>query len=345
MDLLHHLEELATSLNRDEQDREPSPEDLIRWESLFGYSACEASDIIVKLRENINTHRLSDDQWNIIKASERLAEGHDRESYEHQLQLWSSKPTSKPVGPSTSNITSSYIFKLGEPFTDVETLRRLVGVLAEARQGRAEEDDHHAEFARVNGKEKRVIEEWLESQSIPATKRPTFILLSQSPKELSDTSSHPTIGIDSSLPQHRPRDLDHSFAPAQSEYPVWYFFYGTLMDPHTLQSCISLPHLPDLIPASIRGGRLRSWRHKYKALVDASTDDDDDDDAAVEGFAYRVESSDQEDCLRFRETQAYEVVRCRIFLRVGGAAAAEEEEVEGIAGLTFRFRDVGELDY
>ncbi|KAI4167898.1 MAG: hypothetical protein LQ343_006821 [Gyalolechia ehrenbergii] len=329
MDLLQYLEELAVGVNRCEQEQEPTAEDLVRWNCLFGYPASEALDIIVRHRANFNTHRLSDEQWSIIKTT-KGAEGYDRESYEHQLQLWSTNP-SRPSRPHTSNSTSSYVFKLGGPFPDIGSLQHVVGVSsAEARVGYGE--DGHANFARVDGITKRVIEEWLESQSPPETYRPTFILLSQSPKDLSNTSSHPTIGIDSTLPQHRMRHLNHSFAPSQTEYPVWYFFYGTLTDPQTLQKCISIPYLPELIPASIKGGRLRSWRGKYKALVDGPAD------AVVHGYTYRVGSADHEDCLRFRETQAYEVVRCRIFV----------DNVEGvmdeILGLTFRFGNPDELD-
>ncbi|KAL9023941.1 MAG: hypothetical protein Q9196_006869 [Gyalolechia fulgens] len=328
MDLLQHLEELAVGVNRSEQEREPTADDLVRWNSLFGYSSSESLNIIASIRANINIHRLSDEHWDMIKALKE-SEGYDRESYEHQLQLWSTNP-SRPSRLQVSSSTSSYIFKLEGPFADIESLQHLVGVSsAEARVGYG--DDGRADFARVDGITKRVIEEWLESQSPPLTYRPTFIRLSQSPKDLSNVSSHPTIGIDSSLPQHRMRDLNQSFFPRQTEYPVWYFFYGTLTDPDTLQKCISISYLPNLIPASIKGGRLRSWRRKYNALIDGPAD------AEVDGYAYRVESSDHEDSLRFRETQAYEVVRCHISLNVEGVK-------EAIQGLTFRFRNPDELD-
>ncbi|KAI4109835.1 MAG: hypothetical protein LQ339_001619 [Xanthoria mediterranea] len=112
------------------------------------------------------------------------------------------------------------------------------------------------------------------------------------------------------------------------EYPVWYLFYGTLMDPQTVQKCISLPSTPRLVPASTRGGILRSWGRKYKALVDGPLD------AQVDGFAYRVETAEHEEYLRFRETKAYEVVRCRITLEGG----------EEVPGLTFRFVKQEDLD-
>lgn len=192
------------------------------------------------------------------------------------------------------------------------------------RKGLGEEGD--ADFAHITGAAKRAIEDWIETQS-PRPPRPTFIRLSQSRKDLSDMSCHPSLGVDSSLPQHRLQDSPRH-APAQMEYPVWYLFYGTLMDPETVQKCIPLPSTPRLLPASTRGGILRSWGRKYKALVDGPPE------AQVDGFAYRVETAEHEEYLRFRETEAYEVVRCRITLEGG----------EEVPGLTFRFVKQEDLD-
>lgn len=323
------LEDFAIEVSR--PDQEPTPEELSRWHNLFGYSAAEALVIIERIRAIINGQRLSGEQWDLIRA-EREAEGHNRETYEHQLQLWStnSRFNHRPRNLAQASDTSSYIFKLGGLFTDIESLRRAVGVSAEARRGEGEEGD--ADFACVDGAAKRVIEDWLETQSPPTNYRPTFIRLSQAPKNLSDSSSYPTLGIESTLPQHRMQDINHSFAPAQNEYPVWCFFYGTLMDPQTLQKCLSLPHPPILTPASIQGGTLRTWGRKYMALVDGLAT------SKVHGYAYRVQSSEHEEYLRFRETEAYEVVRCRIALNSG------EGVQEEVPGLTFRFTRHDELD-
>ncbi len=326
-----YLEEFATQVDRPED--EPADQDLSLWQTRFGYSAPEALVVIETLRADINGRKLSDDQWNLVKAAKE-AEGYDRETYEHQLQLWSSNGSNfhaRPKHSGPARDTSSYIFKLGGPFTDIESLRRAVGgVSAEARRGQGEEGD--TEFACVDGAAKRVIEDWLATQSPPMHYRPTFIRLSQAPKNLSEHSSHPTLGIDCTLPQHRMQDLNQPFAPAQNEYPVWYFFYGTLMDPQTLQKCISIPHPPIMTLASINGGVLRTWGRKYMALVDGPAT------AVVHGCAYRVLSSEHEEYLRFRETEAYEVVRCCIALDSG------EGVQEEVRGLTFRFTRHDELD-
>lgn len=89
------------------------------------------------------------------------------------------------------------------------------------------------------------------------------------------------------------------------------------MDPQTVQKCISLPSTPRLVPTSTKGGILRSWGRKYKALVDGPAD------ARADESAYLVETAKHEKYLR-----------CRNNLEGG----------EGIQGLTFRFVKQEDLD-
>ncbi|KAL1600509.1 hypothetical protein SLS60_006895 [Paraconiothyrium brasiliense] len=57
-------------------------------------------------------------------------------------------------------------------------------------------------------------------------------------KDLSNTSIAPTLGIDISLPQHRNLVVDPR--PRQDEYPVRYFFYGTLCEPERLAQVLGI---------------------------------------------------------------------------------------------------------
>jgi hypothetical protein len=95
--------------------------------------------------------------------------------------------------------------------------------------------------------------------------------------------------------------------PKQHEYPVWYFFYGTLAKPDFLAQLFGSPpgieHV--LVPAHIEGGKLRTWGGKYKALVDCSG-------RRVDGWVFEVESEEQEEVLCMYETAKYEVIRVRI---------------------------------
>ena len=49
------------------------------------------------------------------------------------------------------------------------------------------------------------------------------------------------------------------------------------------------------------------WAGKYKALVDGKM--------RVDGMAFSVRSREDEEALRYHETENYEVVRCRICLK------------------------------
>lgn len=121
--------------------------------------------------------------------------------------------------------------------------------------------------------------------------------------------------------------------PQRDEFPVYYFFYGTLVNTTTLQCLLGHLDGPDtqyeLHPASITGGILRTWGSgKYKALTDGPST------AVVRGAAFLVASEEHENALRSCETGVYEVVRCRIVL--------DSQEGGFVDGCTFRY--VGTLD-
>ncbi|OJZ90950.1 hypothetical protein ASPFODRAFT_203424 [Aspergillus luchuensis CBS 106.47] len=158
----------------------------------------------------------------------------------------------------------------------------------------------------------------------------TFVRINLSPKDLSANSIAPCLGseIDPILPQNRATDADEVFLPKQGEYPVWYFFYGNLAMPETLIERLGLDESPTYQKAVVKGGILRTWgRGKYKALVDG------DASARVEGWVYEVGSEEDEEMLRYYETDCYEVARCDICMVDVG---------EVIKGLVFRF--VGDVD-
>ncbi|KEF58650.1 uncharacterized protein A1O9_06576 [Exophiala aquamarina CBS 119918] len=125
--------------------------------------------------------------------------------------------------------------------------------------------------------------------------------------------------MDSALPQYRLHD-NQTPLPLQHQYPVWYLFYGTLQDPEILAQHVASDGQPNLIPARIQGGKMKSWRGKYKALVDAP-----DPMTEVHGSAFLVQDRELEDSLRSYEADNYEVVRCRIISDQGN-----------LPGLTFR---------
>ncbi|KAG4438533.1 hypothetical protein IFR05_006007 [Cadophora sp. M221] len=174
----------------------------------------------------------------------------------------------------------------------------------------------------------KVIENWLSGQNNDF--KPLFVPFGRAYKELCSSSLYPTLGIDTTLPQFRPQDshlLHHapSFGRAQDQFPVWYFFYGTLASAPKLCSLLSLPEdgIPILHKASVTGGKMETWGNgKYNALVDGP------ESSRIDGWAYQVTSEEHEDALRKYETAAYEVVKCEI-----------EMNDNTVQGSTFRFAD------
>jgi hypothetical protein len=137
-------------------------------------------------------------------------------------------------------------------------------------------------------------------------------------KDLSSTSAYPTLGIDTSMPQHRlSAPEDPKCFPGQHEYPVWYFFHGTLADPEVLGRLLGI--VPSYRNAYVQEGMLKTWGGKYKALVD-------NPGGVAYGSAFLVQDQEQEDILRCYETENYEVVRCNLII-----------ENEKVSALTFRF--------
>lgn len=149
--------------------------------------------------------------------------------------------------------------------------------------------------------------------------KPFFIAINIAAKDLCAWSAAPTLGLrDTTLPQHRASDTTDLIQ--QNQYPVLYFFYGTLALPEVLQRVLSIDNGVQLLPAKVFGGTITIWGGKYRALVDSY------DDTCVDGHAFMVESEDQERELRLYETKMYEVVRCDIWI-----------DGQPRKGLTFRF--------
>ncbi|EAQ88727.1 hypothetical protein CHGG_05346 [Chaetomium globosum CBS 148.51] len=108
--------------------------------------------------------------------------------------------------------------------------------------------------------------------------------------------------------------------------PIYYFFYGTLTSPHILKEVLGLKADPVLRSAKIVGYGLTNWG-QYKALIDKPG-------AVVTGYAYKVQSVDDELKLAYYETNAYELAPCEISF----TDDPEKEEDRGpVIGHTFKY--------
>ncbi len=329
--LAAELENMATNAT----DSHPSPSESLpdstieRWQRLFDCpSAHEASTLLERHRTDLTRIRVTDEHWAIVRT-DKEAEGYDREAYEYSLGREREKAKkdlatpkgSTPTGERGAKSRKSYfILMLGGPLDTAGKVQQAAGLdeLPTVLAGDAAGGE--ANFVRVDAVAKAAIQSWLERDR--SSFQPTFVRISKAEKDLSPDSLYPTLGLESTLPHHRATSRQASFSPAQDEYPVWYFFYGTLADPERLTSLLSLSEPPVLRPASVKGGIVKMWAGKYKALVDGL------EDAETRGWAYLVRCREDEDALGFYETGNYEVVRCEVRMRDGG---------EVVRGLTYRF--------
>ncbi|KAF3800388.1 hypothetical protein GCG54_00002421 [Colletotrichum gloeosporioides] len=222
---------------------------------------------------------------------------------------------------------AKYLIKLEKPIDSLKDVRRLGRMPMPPEVFSAtNEDGDKTKFCKIGEESKFHI-----LQHFRQTKphfQPTIIKYNVADKDLFKTSIYPTLGCDATFPQNRiTGDDDQRLRPAQDEYPVWYFFYGTLADPAVLREQLGVE--PDYREASIKGGVLKMWGGKYKALVDTP----DGKAPPVKGKAFLVKDKEMEDTLRTYETDKYEVTRCLIEMA---------DSVEEVRGLTFRF--AGEAD-
>lgn len=326
MDFLDELENMAinAAIPKDASD-EPSAETIKRWQDLFSYSYADAAELIKQHRADFTRKRISEFLWNLVKAQVE-PEGHDRESYEHLLEIGGSakKPSSitTQVALSLSQARAIYLIKLEGALDTAKKVQVASALLNIPKVFQGTGDDGDALFCQVDGATKLMIDNWISKQN--SSYKAVFVRIKNAYKEFSDHSIYPTLGQDATLPQNRPHENAAVFLPSQDQYPVWYFFYGTLANIPKLTSVLSLKEgsaAPILHSASITGGKILTWgAGKYNALVN-------DPLGRVVGSAYQVMSKDHEDFLRLYETDAYEVVRCMISMENG----------EVVPGCTFRF--------
>lgn len=326
MDLLTELEIMATNVV-DGSDAEPELESsdvLTRWQQLFCYTHTEAIHCIKQHRSNFSRERVSDEHWEMVRC-DKEAEGYDREAYEHALELGRRKKSrvsaEKLAGTSVGQVSkSTYILKLEGPLDTAAKVQEAAGLETFPAITTGTGDLGEARFATIDSKAKGAIVVWLSRQRIDFA--PTLVKVSKSGKELSEYSIYPTLGVDSTLPQYRADTVDAQFMPAQNQYPVWYFFYGTLAVPDILTRCLALPEEPIFTPAAVIGGVVKRWLGTYNALVDGP------DTTCVDGWAYLVVMEEHEEALRCYETENYEIVRCSIVMK---------DTSDVVKGLTFRF--------
>ncbi|KAI1063174.1 hypothetical protein LB507_005536 [Fusarium sp. FIESC RH6] len=330
MELLDELELMAQAASALQENDEDMESTVTRWQKLFGYSVSTAEFKIKDHRKNALDFIISDDHWFVVR--DRMeAEGHDRESYEHFYNY--RQATHDVINNQNLSMKErrmlralGFLVKLEGPFSTVRSIIQAAGLSLDASTEVIPATDFSGEpcsFYRINMMDRLAIEEWLEKHPRSDLFSPTYVR-DIARKDLSSTSLYPTLGLDTTLPHYRP-ESDKAYhqtpRPSQNEYPVWYFFYGTLLDKAILARLFGSDFHAPYREARIRGGIVKTMG-KYNALVD-----DESGTNVVHGKAMRVQTREHEERLRAYETNVYEVVRCKI----------EVGPNEFINGLTFRF--------
>ncbi|KFY50443.1 hypothetical protein V495_00243 [Pseudogymnoascus sp. VKM F-4514 (FW-929)] len=232
MDIFDELENLARTAAYDEPgdggDIHYANRRIIKmWQDRFGYTYEEAVRIIRATQTATKTFTSS---WKAI-----LSPAEARALYLLKLDGLISTPQKVQVAANLTNIPESHL---------------------------GSSDSRDSVFCKVDGRAKIFIENWLSMQKGPVF-RPLFIPVRMAYKELSSQSLYPRLGKDTTLPQFRPQDphflsAPPSFGRTQYEFPVWYFFYGTLASIPKLCTLLSLPDddVPILYEASVIGGTM-----------------------------------------------------------------------------------------
>ncbi|KAM7197908.1 hypothetical protein V8F20_006356 [Naviculisporaceae sp. PSN 640] len=313
---MDELENLASAFSH-QPELEADDATIAKWQRLFGYSASEAAKQLHEHRASI-LPAVSNEHWELVRA-EKEAQGFDKEAYQHFCQAQSQSKTRTTPVPKSCRKAANYLLKMEGPLVDLDTIRTVGRIMSKMTEIPGSDDQgNQTKFCVVPLSAKAHIEGWLAQKGTPF--QPTFVPYSRADKSLSTISRAPTLGVDTTLPQLRFDSNATEPQPTQSQYPVWYFFYGTLADPDVLKRLLGVVD-PIYRPASVTGGRLVEWGGKYKALIDWPG-------SAVEGAAFLVESEEIEDALRCYETDKYEVVRCDIGMK---------DDKSLVKGLTFRF--------
>lgn len=200
-----------------EEEGTPTEAKIELWQKLFSYSREEAVVRISARNGDLSRYSLSEDLWNDVKE-EWIEKGYDKDAYEHMLgrQIQALRPVKQPIITSTaSNFSqSAYLLKLEGGVSTQEQIQALLGS-DHNLQIQRDQEDPSIQFCRLSFGGRQMIESKLSSA-------PTFISLGAppSPKELDPFSRYPTLGIDTTLSQHRANSDNQCFPPKQDQYPV-----------------------------------------------------------------------------------------------------------------------------
>ena len=246
------------------------------------------------------------------------------------LRLAGGQPESSHPDSNTSaanpsrrrRVQTNYLLRLNHPFTTPRDVAHQLGLSRVPKIEVGEGEDGSTCFCHLDQSGMDALDAWSArtTKDHPGRKW-TRVMLNIAHKD----TALPHLGRDETLPQHRPSGSITQIA----EYPVDYFFYGTLTAPDRLARLfgIEVSEVTELRPAICLDGRIRIWTKKYRALVDCPG-------GKIQWQVFRVKSVEEEEALRAYEGVSYEVVNARVAIdgKVKGCRtfrfAGYEDELE-----------------
>jgi hypothetical protein len=115
-------------------------------------------------RRAVTRERISDDHWGLVKT-ERAALGHDRESYEHSLQLKSVFASQSAAVPHPDG-GLVLLFRLGGLLSSPERVQEVAGLEEPPVIQDGWSERGPVKFVMVDEGAKKKLEEWLTQQSV-----------------------------------------------------------------------------------------------------------------------------------------------------------------------------------
>jgi hypothetical protein len=201
-------------------------------------------------------------------------------------------------------VEATYLLRLETPFQSPRDVANALGLsrVPQLESGTAENGE--VSFCRLSQSGINALDSW--ATKYHPNQKFTKIRIGLAHRDLGEL---PLLGRDATLPHHRPHFPVSRTEQHVLEYPVHYFFYGTLAAPARLERLlgVSASELLPLQSATLLDGRIRTWAGKYRALID-------DSEAMVNGLAYVITSADQADALRAYEGDSYEVVAAKLIV-------------------------------
>ena len=156
---VERMAQAASASDALESESFPTEEQLGRWQKLFSYSRREALNLIKAQRSDVTRTRITDAHWSLVR-DERMKMGHDRETYEHSLQLGNVLKSQSATIPGADG-RNAFLFRLGGMLGSKEKVMEVAGLEVEPQVVEGQSEMGVALFCMIDEEAKGKIEKYL----------------------------------------------------------------------------------------------------------------------------------------------------------------------------------------